>query len=99
MENAIDNKGNKIIYAVQLYFGNDDTTTAFESESEAEARARYEQEVKSAGEPVDVDGWGDSDQGWRRLFHIELNKYEFDEDDELIDVTGPIESSGYFKMI
>ena len=88
----------KTEYAVLAIGGDGDSSTLYESEDEASARARYEQEVKSAGEPVDITGWGDSDQGWSRLYHIELVKTTFDEDDDIIDMIG-IESSGYFNMI
>ena len=81
----------KTEYAVLAIGGNGDSSTLYESEDEASARARYEQEVKSAGQPVDI-------MGWSRLYHIELVKTTFDEDDDIIDMIG-IESSGYFNMI
>ncbi len=88
----------KTMYAVLAISGNGDSSTVYESEDEASARARYEQEVKSAGESVDVTGWGDSDQGWSSLYHIELVKTTYDEDGDIIDMID-IESSDYFNMI
>lgn len=88
----------KTEYAVLALGGNGDCSTLYESEDEASTRARYEQEVKSAGESVDVTGWGDSDQGWSSLYHIELVKVTYDEDGDIIDMID-IESSDYFNMI
>lgn len=88
----------KTMYAVLAIGGNGDSSTVYESEDEASARARYEQEVKSAGEPVDVANWGDNDQGWSSLYHIELVKVTYDEDGDIIDMID-IESSDYFNMI
>ena len=88
----------KTMYAVLAIGGNGDSLTLYESEDEASARDRYEQEVKPAGEPVDVTGWGDCDQGWSSLYHIELVKVTYDEDGDIIDMID-IESSDYFNMI
>lgn len=88
----------KTMYAVLAIGGNGDSSTVYESEDETSARARYEQEVKSAGDPVDVTGWGDNDRGWSSLYHIELVKTTYDEDGDVVDMID-IESSDYFNMI
>lgn len=59
------------VYQVLVTCGNGDAWVAYESADEASALARYEQEVASAGEPVDVSDWGDNDQGRKKLYQIE----------------------------
>ena len=88
----------KTMYSVLIVGGNGDSSSVFESEDETAARERYEKEVKSAGEPVDVTGWSDDDQGWKDLYHIELVKITYDEDGDIIDMVD-IESSDDFNMI
>lgn len=102
MKNTIASNQNvevsKTMYVVLAIGGNGDSSTVYESEDEASARARYEKEVESAGRPVDVADWGDNDQGWSSLYHIELVKVTYDEDGDIIE-TASIEYSDYFNMI
>ena len=85
------------IYAVFMCCGNGDTVTIYESVNESEALVRYESEVSKQGTPVDIAGWTDSDQAWRRLCHIELVEVERDEDGDIVDIH-TLEMSGYYWM-
>ena len=89
------------VYQILVTCGNGDAWVAYESEDEAQALARYEQEVASAGEPVDVSDWGDNDQGWKKLYQIELLRITYGDLDSDIcpDIIGEetIKLSDYFN--
>lgn len=88
---------NEMNYAVLMCCGNGDTITIYESGNESDARARYESEVAKQGTPVDIAGWTDSDQAWRRLCHFELICVKMDEYGDIID-DYTLEMSGYYWM-
>lgn len=88
---------NEMNYAVLMCCGNGDTVTIYESVNESDARVRYESEVAKQETPVDVAGWTDSDQAWRRLHHFELVEVERDEDGDIVDIH-TLEMSGYYWM-
>lgn len=84
-------------FAVIAFYGNGDSETIFESEDKSSAEARYTQEVKAAGEPVDIAGWTDSDQAWNSMYHIELLKTTRDEDGDIVYEEG-LEHSEFFNI-
>ena len=84
-------------FAVIAFYGNGDSNTIFESEDKSSAEARYAQEVKVAGEPVDIAGWTDSDQAWSSMYHIELLKTTRDEDGDIVYEEG-LEHSEFFNI-
>ena len=84
-------------FAVVAFCGNGDSQTLFESEDKSSAEARYVQEVKAAGEPVDIAGWTDSDQAWKSMYHIELLKTTRDEDGTIVYEEG-LEYSEFFNI-
>lgn len=84
-------------FAVVAFCGNGDSENIFESEDKSAAEARYAEEVKAAGEPVDCEGWTDSDQAWNSMYHIELLRTTRDEDGDIVDEEG-LEHSEYFNI-
>ena len=84
-------------FAVIAFYGNGDSQTLFESEDKSSAESRYVQEVKAAGEPVDIAGWTDSDQAWKSMYHIELLKTTRDEDGDIVYEEG-LEHSEFFNI-
>jgi hypothetical protein len=85
------------IYAVPVNCGNGDTVTIYESVNESDARARYESEVAKQGTSVDIAGWTEHDQAWRRVYFVELVKITTDEDGDIVDIH-TLEMSSYFWL-
>lgn len=98
--NVADNEASKeetTTFAVVAICGNGDSETIFENEDKNAAEARYADEVKAAGEPVDVAGWTYDDQAWKSMYHIELLKMTIDDDGDIIDEVA-LEHSEYFNI-
>lgn len=98
--NDVENEASKeetTTFAVVAFCGNGDSQTLFESEDKSAAEARYAEEVKAAGEPVDIAGWTDSDQAWKSMYHIELLKTTRDEDGDIVYEEG-LEHSEFFNI-
>lgn len=98
--NDVENEASKeetTTFAVVAFCGNGDSEIIFESEDKSAAEARYAEEVKAAGEPVDIAGWTDSDQAWKSMYHIELLKTTRDEDGDIVYEEG-LEHSEFFNI-
>lgn len=72
----------KILYSVN-YVTSCRSDSIYTSENLTDAQTFYKTEVAKQGKPVNTRGWPDRNTAWGDVYHIELEKLEIDDDDEI----------------
>ena len=97
---AMDTKTNiykdQAVFTVTRWDGNGDVMTIYRGENETDARDLYKKEVAGAGTPVDIAGWTENDQAFKRMYHFEIARVEFDEDGDIASENA-LEHSDFFE--
>lgn len=97
---AMDTKTNiykdQAVFTVTRWDGNGDVMTIYKGENETDARDLYKKEVAGAGTPVDIAGWTENDQAFKRMYHFEIARVEFDEDGDIAN-ENVLEHSVFFE--